>query len=239
MHNTKSLMQYNFLTLLLLLLPIIGISAWSKVPQSRKHFWTDLLFLASAAPLPVNAMITDPKTGIALPEIGEIESSIPNEWIENPFTGNTKSIFGRLDSTPDSNFYTEPRFVEHVDQNAVRAMTDYISNQAIQDSDSILDLCSSWTSHIDTKAKMNLVAGLGMNEIELKANPVLSEYIVRDLNDNPTLPYSDNAFSVVLCQLSIDYLTKPLDIMKEVSRVLKPGGKVHILFSNQIGRAHV
>ena len=227
-------MQYNFLTLLLLLLPIIGISAWSKVPQSRKHFWTDLLFLASAAPLPVNAMITDPKTGIALPEIGEIESSIPNEWIENPFTGNTKSIFGRLDSTPDSNFYTEPRFVEHVDQNAVRAMTDYISNQAIQDSDSILDLCSSWTSHIDTKAKMNLVAGLGMNEIELKANPVLSEYIVRDLNDNPTLPYSDNAFSVVLCQLSIDYLTKPLDIMKEVSRVLKPGGKVHILFSNRL-----
>jgi SAM-dependent methyltransferase len=228
-------MRNYSLTLLLLPLLPIGTSAWSNVPQSRKHFWTDLLVLASAAPLPVIASVTDPKTGIALPEIGEIESSIPTQWTENPFSGDTKSIFGRLDSTPDSNFYTEPRFVEHVDENAVRAMTEYISKNAIQDSDAaVLDLCSSWTSHIDTKAKITLVAGLGMNEIELKANPALSEYTVRDLNENPTLPYSDNTFSVVLCQLSIDYLTKPLEVMKEVSRVLKPGGKVHIFFSNRL-----
>jgi SAM-dependent methyltransferase len=78
------------------------------------------------------------------------------------------------------------------------------------------------------------VAGLGMNEMELKANPSLTEYVVRDLNENPRLPYEDETFSVVLCQLSIDYLTRPLEVMKEVGRVLRPGGRVHILFSNRL-----
>ena len=112
------------------------------------------------------AMLNDPKTGIALPEIGEIASSIPGTWSENPFTGDTKSIFGRLDSTPDSKFYTNPRFVEHIDENAVRTLTDFVSNHAIHDDDSVLDLCSSWTSHINTKATRIRVAGLGMNEEE-------------------------------------------------------------------------
>ena len=189
-------------------------------------------------PVPANAIINDPKTGIALPEVGEIEASIPTEWTdENPFSGDTKSLFGRLDSTPDSNFYIEPRFVEHIDENAVKIITDFVTKEAIVRSDSVLDLCSSWTSHIDidTKvAKLTRVAGLGMNEVELKANPSLSEYVVRDLNENPKLPYDDESFSVVLCQLSIDYLTRPLEVMKEVGRVLRPGGQVHILFSNRL-----
>lgn len=131
--------------------------------------------------------------------------------------------------------------MEHVDENAVKLMTQYISsNEVLSPNDAILDLCSSWTSHIDvsTKERLNLqrVAGLGMNAEELKANPVLTEYNVQDLNANPNviLPYESNSFNVVLCQLSVDYLIHPLQVFREVSRVLKPGGKVVVLFSNRL-----
>jgi SAM-dependent methyltransferase len=184
-------------------------------------------------------MTIDPKTGSSLPDLGEIEGSIPKDWteVENPFTDSaSKSIFGRLDSTPDTIFYTDPRFVEHVDDNAVRLLTEYLSNQATRKGDAVLDLCSSWTSHLEPAMSQQLtrVAGLGMNAKELEVNPALTDWTVQDLNLKPDLPYKDAIFDVVLCQLSIDYLTKPLEVLREVSRVLKPGGSVHILFSNRL-----
>jgi SAM-dependent methyltransferase len=112
-------------------------------------------------------------------------------------------------------------------------MTDYVSS-TVKDSQAVLDLCSSWTSHISPDQPIPRVAGLGMNSKELQANPVLTDWAVQDLNDKPVLPYKDDEFDVVLCQLSIDYLTKPLEVCKEVSRVLKPGGTVHIIFSNRL-----
>ena len=192
----------------------------------------------------------DPKTGIRLPDPGEIESSIPTDWEneENPISSsdnsvrsnsNSNSQFARLDDKPDSIFYEDPRFVEHVDENAVKLMTEYISNTAIQPGrdTSVLDLCSSWTSHIEGNiaGKMTRIAGLGMNAKELDKNTALTDWIVQDLNVNPTLTkYEDESFDVVLCQLSIDYLTKPLQVLKEVGRILKVGGQVHIIFSNRL-----
>jgi SAM-dependent methyltransferase len=191
-----------------------------------------------------HATTKDPQTGILLPDVGEIESSIPAQWdgIENPIlASDTSQIFGRLDKQPDSIFYSTPRFVEHVDENAVATMTKYISTIAIQPSPTanttVLDLCSSWTSHIDPSIgpRVRRISGLGMNEQELASNPILTDYVVQDLNVNPTLSrYEDNTFDVVLCQLSIDYLTKPLEVLRDVGRVLKPGGKVHILYSNRL-----
>ncbi|KAG7352222.1 peptidase M76 family protein [Nitzschia inconspicua] len=238
----------------------------------------NLLFLP---PSPTWATTLDPKTGIRLPDPGEIEAAIPQDWtdVDNPFfeendedddTGKSQRLlFARLDDTPDTNFYQDPRFVEHVDENAVQLMTDYISKVAIPSSSNtnannnnnnhgnndnnnnnnnhgvaVLDLCSSWVSHIDkdvvaatttTTMKVNRISGLGMNAKELQANPVLTDFVVQDLNTNPLLQkYSDRSFDVVLCQLSIDYLTRPLEVLKEVSRILKPGGTVHILFSNRL-----
>lgn len=188
---------------------------------------------------PANASIKDPKTGILLPSEGEIESAIPSSWDEddNPFVSMGKDKFARLDSAPDSEFYTDPRFVEHVDENAVKSMTAYI-DQFLEPGDTVLDLCSSWTSHISPGKKRELdlkVSGLGMNQKELEANAILTDWTVMDLNkDSPKLPYGDASFDKVLCQLSIDYLTRPLDVMREVSRVLKPNGKVAILFSNRL-----
>lgn len=223
---------------------------------SRKQFCN--LAIGASLFLPtttdaVNAMMTDPKTGIALPEEGEIEGSIPTDWndVDNPFEGATSgsgssSGFGRLDASPDALFYSDPRFVEHVDEQTVQSMTAYISNEAIPkhgEDIRVLDLCSSWTSHIDLSSnaattsssnKPSRISGLGMNAKELEKNPVLNDWVVKDLNEKPSLPYDDNTFDVVLCQLSIDYLTRPLEVMKEVSRVLRPNGTVHILFSNRL-----
>lgn len=190
----------------------------------RNAFWGAAASLVS---LPANSV--EP----ALPSPGEIENAIPSDWneVDNPFLQGTKSQFARLDSSPDSVFYSEPRFVEHVDTSAVRIMTTYIGN-VVGMEDTVLDLCSSWTSHLNVYPKV--VVGLGMNKKELLANPSLTSWNVQDLNENPLLPYEDKAYSVVLCQLSIDYLTRPLEVLKEVGRVLQPGGTVHILFSNRM-----
>jgi hypothetical protein len=196
---------------------------------------------------------TTSKSGVLLPSVGEIEASIPSTWDEendNPlYNRDIKHAFSRLDNTPDTLFYTEPRFVEHVDENAVKTMTTYISTRLLHSGDSVLDLCSSWTSHIDQQQQpqqqqgggvgetLNLkrVAGLGMNAKELKANTSLTEWTVMDLNtNNVKLPYTDSSFDIVLLQLSIDYLISPLEVLKETSRVLKPNGRIAILFSNRL-----
>jgi SAM-dependent methyltransferase len=215
---------------------VFGGIALATITTASPPYWSSTAW----------ATTIDPKTGIRLPDVGEIESSIPTDWadVDNPFLdqssgdGSSSSLFIRLDNSPDSKFYQEPRFVEHVDEKCVKLMTDYISNIAIQSGDkSVLDLCSSWVSHIDGNAQRRLsrISGLGMNAKELESNPVLTDWIVQDLNENPKLiKYGDSSFDVVLCQLSIDYLTKPLDVLKEVGRVLKPSGRVHILFSNRL-----
>ena len=189
---------------------------------TRKDFGASLAAVATTFLLTPTqesrAVTNDPKTGIALPDVGEIESSIPKDWtnVDNPLDG-SKSVLGRLDSSSDSIFYSEPRFVEHVDTQAARGMTNYISQIAITpETTSVLDLCSSWTSHIVTTIPLQRIAGLGMNSKELQANAALTEWTVQDLNEKPSLPYSDASFDAVLLQLSIDYLTHPLEVCKEV-----------------------
>jgi SAM-dependent methyltransferase len=222
----------------------LTVDAWSDISKvnSRRDWFrgiqslTVALTCATTSPPPCHSIYKDSKSGILFPDPGEISSAMPNDWndVENPFLGDT-SIFSRLDSTPDSLFYAETRFGEHVDDNAVKILTDFISTKAVKDNDCVLDLCSSWTSHLDTsQVSLKRVSGLGMNAKELSANPSLTDWTVSDLNQNSNLPYDDETFSVVLCQLSIDYLTRPLEVLKEVGRVLKPGGVIYIFFSNRL-----
>lgn len=171
-----------------------------------------------------------------LPDVGEIARAIPSDdgWEDNlPFDPATD--FSRLDGSLDSKFYSETRFVEHVDENAVKLMEEYIAKE-LKDDDKVLDIGSSWTSHIRDASRLSQVSGIGMNEAELKTNTALTDFQVLDLNQNPSpkLPYPDKTFDVALCQLSIDYFVHPLELMKETSRVLRQGGKVIILFSNRL-----
>jgi ubiquinone/menaquinone biosynthesis C-methylase UbiE len=74
-----------------------------------------------------------------------------------------------------------------------------------------------------------------MNESELKHNPSLNNgYTVQDLNKNPSLTqFSSNTFDAVLCSVSIDYLTRPLEVFNEIGRILKPSGQFITSFSNR------
>lgn len=166
------------------------------------------------------------------PSVDEILKNV--EWPEQfPFK---EEDFQRFDETPDSMFYEAPRFVTHIDDPAIAALTKYYSKVFPPSNTpgvSILDMCSSWVSHFPSGYKQERVVGLGMNEEELKRNPVLTEYVVQDLNLNPKLPFEDNSFDIITNVVSVDYLTKPLDVFKEMCRILKPGGLAIMSFSNR------
>ena len=143
-------------------------------------------------------------------------------------------FFDRQDPSPDAAFYATPRMVVHIDAATIAALTDWYG-EVLRPHDDVLDLMSSWVSHLPEEAALPLgrVTGLGMNAEELAANPRLASYDVVDLNASPRLPYRDASFDAVLCAVSIQYLVHPVAVMSEVARVLRPGGRVAIAISHR------
>eukprot|EP00428_Durinskia_dybowskii_P012579 CAMPEP_0170215434 /NCGR_PEP_ID=MMETSP0116_2-20130129/7353_1 /TAXON_ID=400756 /ORGANISM="Durinskia baltica, Strain CSIRO CS-38" /LENGTH=221 /DNA_ID=CAMNT_0010466009 /DNA_START=84 /DNA_END=749 /DNA_ORIENTATION=+ len=150
----------------------------------------------------------------------------PPEW---PYT---EMDFRRMDESDDLIFYDSPRLCYHIDDAAVSALTSYYAKN-FKDGEDVLDICSSWVSHYPKEWKGGNVVGLGMNEYELSQNPQLSSYVVKDLNKDPVLPFEDASFDKVTCVVSVDYLNKPLQVFKEIGRVLRPGGECLISMSNR------
>ncbi|CAF1309157.1 unnamed protein product [Rotaria sordida] len=148
---------------------------------------------------------------------------------------NPSSDLIREDETDDSQFYSIPRFVHHIDDRARYVLSQFYTYVVKQTKETmILDLCSSWTSHLPENI-VGLVHGLGMNESELKYNPSLNNgYTVQNLNTNPSLTqFSSNSFDSVLCSVSVDYLIYPLEVFNEIGRILKPSGQFITSFSNR------
>ena len=140
--------------------------------------------------------------------------------------------FRRYDETPDERFYRTPRLVTHIDDRAIAAVTQLYREQ-FPPGGAILDLMSSWVSHLPREVTYGRVVGLGMNEVELKENSRIDEYVIQDLNANPTLPFGDGEFVGVGCCVSIDYLTRPVEVLREVARELRVGSPAIISFSNR------
>jgi len=150
----------------------------------------------------------------------------PTEW---PYS---EDDFYRQDESNDGIFYGQARLVYHIDDLAVRALTEYYAAN-IKDGEDVLDICSSWVSHYPKDWKGGNVVGLGMNEYELSQNPQLSSFVVKDLNVDPTFPFEDASFDKVTCVVSVDYLNKPKEIFSEIGRVLRPGGECMLAMSNR------
>lgn len=159
--------------------------------------------------------------------------SLVKEW---PTTPPFKpEDFFRTDNNDDGWFYTVPKLVYHIDEPAVAALTQYY-RQSIPPKSDILDICSSWVSHypLECPKTMNKICGTGMNALELQYNDQLTGgFVATDLNVKTILPYPDASFDVVTCVVSIDYLIRPIEALREVHRVLRPGGKVIISQSNR------
>jgi hypothetical protein len=167
-------------------------------------------------------------------------------WPYNP------SDFTRQDSKPDTNFYSSPRFVTHIDDAAIASLREYYAS-VLPTKGRILDFCSSWISHyppeIETAAKQGSlqVTGMGMNEAELAANDVLNAgRLLVDLNEDPDIvkalrtqnPSSSSSepttkFNTSTCVVSIDYLTSPLALLKSLRSATAPNGTVHLVISNR------
>jgi SAM-dependent methyltransferase len=140
--------------------------------------------------------------------------------------------FARRDEMPDALFYAQPRLVTHIDAAAIAAVTQ-LYRELLPAGGAILDLMSSWVSHLPPEIAYRRVVGLGMNEVELAANPRLDEYLVHDLNDVPRLPFADGEFDGAGLCVSVQYLTRPVDVFRDAARVLRRGAPLVVTFSNR------
>ncbi len=140
--------------------------------------------------------------------------------------------FRRTDEAPDEEFYRTPRLVTHIDDRAIAAVTQ-LYREFFPPGGEILDLMSSWISHLPPEVAYRRVIGLGMNEVELRRNERLDAYVVRNLNTNPELPFGEAEFDGAGICVSIDYLTRPVEVLREIGRVLKEDAPLVVTFSNR------
>ncbi|MBD2041263.1 class I SAM-dependent methyltransferase [Microcoleus sp. FACHB-672] len=139
----------------------------------------------------------------------------------------------KLDDTSDSDFYSVPRFVTHVDEGFIDQLTK-LYRQRLQPNTRIFDMMSSWVSHLPEEMKFAHVEGHGMNGDELAKNRRLDHYFLQNLNETPKLPLPDQEFDAVLNCVSVQYLQYPDAVFSEIYRILKPGGIAIISFSNRM-----
>jgi SAM-dependent methyltransferase len=138
-------------------------------------------------------------------------------------------FFDRADQETDDAFYSWPRLVTHIDENAIAAVGALYEELGLDGT--VLDLMGSWISHFRTSPRHLTV--LGMNEEEVTANPQATSAVVHDLNRDPRLPFDDDAFDAAVCCVSVDYLTRPVEVFAEVARVVQARGPFVCTFSNR------
>ena len=142
-------------------------------------------------------------------------------------------LMARHDESDDGDFYSVPRIVTHVDDSTMAALTEAYRS-LIPAGARVLDLQSSWVSHLPPEVAYASVTGHGMNPEELSQNPRLAERVVQDLNREPELPFADGSFDVALDAFSVQYLVRPVSVLRSVRRVLAPGGSCVIALSHRM-----
>ena len=150
--------------------------------------------------------------------------------LDTDFFGGTP--FARLDNEPDARFYETPRLVQHLDTTAIGRVRE-LYRRFLSPRMKVLDLMSSWTSHLPEHIDGLEVTGLGMNREELERNPKLSQRVIHDLNAHPKLPLPEAQFDLAVSTVSVEYLIHPFEIFHEVARVLKPAAPFVVTFSDR------
>lgn len=164
---------------------------------------------------------------MAFPESGVTASPDARQELE-------REAYSRKDEFDDRIFYAKDRFVDHLDTLALATVEQIIGDVISQANPVILDLMAGWNSHIPDKLRPSRVVGLGLNENELRKNKALSEHIIHDLNRDPCLPFPGETFDAVINTVSVDYMTRPLEVFAEVARILKATGLFLVIFSNRM-----
>lgn len=210
------------------------------VDLSDSHLRADFNHCLASADLVVEGIVR-----AVMPKHGELGGT-SNDWIETALKGPGMQVrwqgqptdffsgnpFARTDQSDDLVFYEKPRLVDHLDRQAITVITD-LYERLLSPGDRVLDLMTSWKSHLPAHLKLGKVSGLGLNAAEMDANARLDERMVHDLNQDPRLPFADGSFDAVVCTVSVEYLVQPLAVFREVARVLRPGGRFVTTFSNR------
>ena len=140
--------------------------------------------------------------------------------------------FRKQDSGDDLAFYTPARLVTHIDEVATQALTGYY-RATLPAGGVLLDLMSSWVSHLPPEIAFTEVIGQGMNAEELRSNPRLTRSFLQDLNRNAQLPLVDGSCDAALCCVGVQYLQHPVEVFAEVLRILRLGAPFIVSFSNR------
>ena len=138
----------------------------------------------------------------------------------------------KYDPSDDGAFYAEARLVTHIDDAAIAALTDFYRT-VLPAGGVLLDLMSSWVSHLPPEIAYRAVIGHGMNAAELAANPRFTRWFRQDLNRDPALPLDDMSVAAAMICVSIQYLQTPVSVLKDIARVLRPGAPLVISYSNR------
>jgi FKBP-type peptidyl-prolyl cis-trans isomerase 2 len=144
----------------------------------------------------------------------------------------SENPFQRQDVRSDLLYYQKPRLVQHIDDQAIQVVKN-LYGELVNDGMQVLDLMSSWKSHLPEDLRLNKLSGLALNAEELAKNVDLTDWIVHDLNENPKLPYRTGSYDAAICSVSIEYLIDPETVFKEIGRILRPGGLFIVTFSNR------
>ena len=148
---------------------------------------------------------------------------------ENPLKA---EYFQRMDESADTEFYREPRLETHIDHAAIAAAREFYT-QLLPPDGNILDFMTSWVSHLPEPNRYASVTGLGMNQVELEKNLQLTSWDIQDVNANTVLPYRDDQFDGCIATVSVQYLTSPVEVFRDMGRVLKPGAPFALTYSNR------
>jgi hypothetical protein len=159
-------------------------------------------------------------------------ADVPNYHAMEQLPGLPEWAFEKADTSPDADFYVPPRFVTHIDDAAIATVTQ-VYRQTFPPGGTVLDLMSSWVSHLPEDVTYASVVGHGMNRQELAANPRFSKWFVQDLNVEPVLPLDGASFDGACLCVSVQYLQRPVEVFREVARVLRPGAPFVVTFSNR------
>jgi SAM-dependent methyltransferase len=192
------------------------VSVTLELPQPETAEEFDLPATLDRAQIP--AFLTGPAMQL------RIADRTTDFFSDNPYK--------RTDEQADSEFYRTARNVDHLDKNALTQL-QLVYSELLPPGSTVLDLMSSINSHIDDGLTLHKLVGLGMNREELEGNQRLDEIIVQDINQQQRLPFDDASFDIVICSLSIEYLTSPANVFSEITRILKPGGRFIVSFSNR------
>ena len=151
---------------------------------------------------------------------------------DNALPGLPPGAFAKEDRGADADFYAEARLETHIDDAAIAALSDFY-RLVLPPGGVVLDLMSSWISHLPPEVAYGEVIGHGMNAEELAANPRLDRWFIQDLNQDPVLPLDDASLDAAMICVGVQYLQQPVAVMRELARTLRPGAPLVISFSNR------